>query len=69
MQNTPQVGTNAYPRAFGDFSAAYTIVDRVGIRMRRDPFTNKPYMGFYTTKRVGGFAKDTEAVKLVKCEA
>jgi HK97 family phage major capsid protein len=37
--------------------------------MRRDPFTNKPYMGFYTTKRVGGFAKDTEAVKLVKCEA
>lgn len=68
-EDMPQVGANAFPVAFGDFVAAYTIVDRVGVRMLRDPFTNKPYVGFYTTKRVGGFAKNTEAVKFIKCEA
>jgi HK97 family phage major capsid protein len=52
--------------AFGDFRAAYTIVDRVGIRSLRDPFTNKPYVGFYTTKRVGGMLVNSEAVKWLK---
>ncbi len=63
------VGANKYPIAFGDFWAAYTIVDRIGIRMLRDPYTAKPYVQFYTTKRVGGFLKDSEAIKLVKCSA
>ena len=41
----------------------YTIVDRIGTRILRDPYTNKPYVGFYTTKRVGGGCLNTEAVK------
>ena len=67
-EDMPDVAADAYALAFGDFRAGYTIVDRVGIRMLRDPYTNKPYVGFYTTMRVGGFLKDSEAIKLVKCE-
>ncbi len=65
----PSVGANKFPIAFGNFKAGYTIVDRMGIRMLRDPYTNKPNVSFYTTKRVGGFLKDSEAIKLVKCVA
>ena len=50
--------------AFGDFREAYTIVDRKGIRVLRDPFTAKPYVKFYTTKRVGGDVVNFEAIKL-----
>ena len=63
------VGANNFPIAFGNFAAAYAIVDRIGIRMLRDPYTNKPMVGFYTTKRVGGMLKDSEAVKLIKVAA
>lgn len=52
--------------AVGDFKRAYLIVDRVGIRTLRDPFTAKPFVQFYTTKRVGGKVVNTEAVKLLK---
>jgi HK97 family phage major capsid protein len=52
--------------AVGDFKKAYKIVDRRGINILRDPFTNKPYVGFYTTKRVGGDVVNFEAIKLVK---
>ena len=48
---------------------AYWIFDRIGIRSLRDPFTNKPYVHFYTTKRVGGMLVDSEAVKILKCAA
>lgn len=65
----PGVGANALCVAFGDFHEAYTILDRAGILILRDPFTNKPYVNFYTTKRVGGMLLNSEAVKLVKCEA
>lgn len=65
----PAVAANAYPIAFGNFRKGYTIVDRVGIRVLRDPYSNKPYVGFYTTKRVGGFVKDSQAIKIVKNEA
>ncbi len=68
-EDMPDVAADGYPIAFGDFRAGYTIVDRIGIRMLRDPYTNKPYVGFYSTMRVGGFLKDSEAIKLVKCEA
>ncbi|CAN5480112.1 phage major capsid protein [soil metagenome] len=64
----PDVGANAYPVAFGDFKRAYMIVDRIGIRVLRDPFTNKPYVHFYTTKRVGGGVTNFQAVKLLKIE-
>lgn len=63
---TPVVEANAYPIAFGQFSRAYTIFDRQGIRVLRDPFTNKPYVHFYTTKRVGGGATHFEPVKFLK---
>ncbi len=67
--NMPDVGGNAYPVAFGDFMRGYLIVDRMGIRVLRDPFTNKPYVMFYTTKRVGGGVQNFEAIKLLKCAA
>ncbi len=51
---------------YGDLKAAYQIVDRVGIRVLRDPFTNKPLVGFYTTKRTGGAVKNFEAVKVLQ---
>lgn len=50
---------------YGDFKAAYQIVDRIGIRVLRDPFTAKPFVLFYTTKRVGGGVKNFEALKIL----
>ena len=55
--------------AYGDFKAAYTIVDRIGLRTLRDPYTNKPYVVFYTTKRVGGGVVNFEAFKIQKMSA
>ena len=52
--------------AFGDFAQAYQIVDRVGIQTLRDPFTEKPFVKFYSTKRVGGAVKNFEAFKLLQ---
>lgn len=66
-ENMPAVGANTYPVAFADWKRGYRIVDRVGIRVTRDPFTNKPYVMFYTTKRVGGRVDDFAAIKLLKC--
>jgi len=53
-ENMPAIAANAFPVAYGDFKRAYTICDRIGTRVLRDPFTNKPYVMFYTTKRVDG---------------
>ena len=64
--NMSDVGANAFPVAFGDFQRGYLIVDRMGVRVLRDPFTNKPYVNFYTTKRVGGGVQNFEAIKLLK---
>ena len=49
--------------AFGDFKRGYLIVGRVGVRMLRDPYSSKPYVLFYTTKRVGGGVQNFEAIK------
>lgn len=65
--NMPALGANAFPLAFGNFQRAYLIIDRFGIRVLRDPYTNKPYVHFYTTKRVGGGVQNFEALKLLKC--
>ncbi len=67
FNDMPDVGANALPVAFGDMKQAYQIVDRIGIRVLRDPFTAKPFVKFYTTKRVGGGIKNFEALKLLKC--
>jgi HK97 family phage major capsid protein len=65
--NVADIGANAFPVWFGDFKRAYLIVDRAGIRVLRDPFTAKPYVLFYTTKRVGGGIQNFEAIKALKC--
>lgn len=65
----PALGAGALSVAFGNFKTGYQIVDRLGIRVLRDPFSNKPYVGFYTTKRVGGAVKNFEAIKIGKCSA
>lgn len=62
----PSVGAGALAAAYGDFRAAYQIVDRAGIRVLRDPYTDKPNVAFYTTKRVGAGAVNFEAYKLQK---
>lgn len=66
MEDVPTVAANSYSMAFGDFRAAYQIVDRTGIRVLRDPYTSKPYVIFYTTKRTGGGVVNYEAYKLLK---
>lgn len=55
--------------AFGDFKAGYLINDRLGARVLRDPFTNKPYVMFYVTKRVGGGVLDPNAIRLLQLPA
>ena len=55
--------------AYGDFGVGYTIVDRLGIRVLRDPYTDKPFVRFYTTKRVGGAVTNYQAIKLQKLSA
>jgi len=65
-EDMPAMAADSLSLAFGDFGEAYQIVDRVGIRVLRDALTNKPYVGFYTTKRVGGAAINFEAVKFLK---
>jgi HK97 family phage major capsid protein len=62
----PNVAANSLSVAFGDFKRAYLVVDRMGVRVLRDPFTAKPYVLFYTTKRVGGGVQDFEAYKVLR---
>jgi HK97 family phage major capsid protein len=62
----PDIAANSYSIAFGDFARGYLVVDRVGIRVLRDPYSAKPYVLFYTTKRVGGGVQNFEAIKLMK---
>ena len=65
-EDMPDVADGANAIAFGDFRLGYLIVDRVGIRVLRDPYSAKPYVLFYTTKRVGGGVQDFDAIKLLK---
>jgi HK97 family phage major capsid protein len=65
----PDTAANSLSVAFGDFRRGYLIVDRLGVRVLRDPFTAKPYVLFYTTKRVGGGVQDFDAIKLLKLAA
>ena len=62
----PDIASDSLSIAFGDFRRAYLIVDRTGIRTLRDPYSAKPYVHFYATKRVGGAVQNSDAVKLVK---
>jgi HK97 family phage major capsid protein len=67
FNDMPVLGaTNKFAIAFGNFREAYQIVDRIGIRVLRDPYTSKPFILFYTTKRTGGDTLNFEAIKFVK---
>jgi HK97 family phage major capsid protein len=61
MPDMPDIAANSYSVAFGDFKRGYLIIDRIGVRVLRDPYTSKPYVLFYTTKRVGGGVQNFEA--------
>jgi HK97 family phage major capsid protein len=67
-EDMPTIAVDSFSIAFGDFRRGYLIVDRVGIRVLRDPYSSKPYVLFYTTKRVGGGVQDFNAIKLLKFE-
>lgn len=69
IEAMPDVGANNIAIAFGDFAKGYLIVDRAGVRVLRDPFTAKPYVLFYTLKRVGGGVQNYDAIKLLKFAA
>ncbi len=62
----PIAASNSLSVAVGDFKSAYQIVDRQGISILRDPFTEKPFVKFYATKRVGGDVVNFDAIKLMK---
>ncbi|MGU3666414.1 phage major capsid protein [Methylobacterium sp. A49B] len=62
----PDPGKDSLSVAFGDFRRGYVVVDRTGMRVLRDPYSAKPYVLFYTTKRVGGGVQDFDAIKLLK---
>jgi HK97 family phage major capsid protein len=68
-EDMPAIAANSLSIAFGNFKRGYLIVDRIGTRVIRDPFSNKPYISFYTTKRVGGIVVNSEAIKLLKMSA
>jgi len=65
-EDMPDVGTDTLAIAFGDFMRGYLVVDRAGVSVLRDPYSAKPYVLFYTTKRVGGGVQDFDAIKLLK---
>ncbi|SEB59509.1 phage major capsid protein [Rhodobacter sp. 24-YEA-8] len=65
-EDMPDVGANSFPIAFGDFHAGYTIAERPDLRILRDPFSAKPHVLFYATKRVGGDIADYAAIKLLR---
>ncbi len=68
-EDMPAIAANSHSVAFGDFARGYLIVDRVGVRVLRDPYSAKPYVLFYTTKRVGGGVQNFDAIKLLKFSA
>lgn len=68
-EDMPDIAANSLSIAFGDFGRGYLIVDRAGVSVLRDPYSAKPYVLFYTTKRVGGGVQDFDAIKLMKFAA
>lgn len=69
VPDMPAVAADAIAALYGDMEQTYLVVDRVGIRVLRDPFTNKPFVHFYTTKRVGGGVFNTEPMRALKIAA
>jgi HK97 family phage major capsid protein len=68
-EDMPTLATGSLSMALGDFTEGYQIVDRLGVRVLRDPYTSKPYVVFYTIKRTGGAVLNFEAIKFIKFTA
>ncbi|MEL7685740.1 phage major capsid protein [Citromicrobium bathyomarinum] len=68
-EDMPDIAGGAYPIAFGNFRHGYLIAERSATQVLRDPFTNKPFVHFYATKRIGGQVLDSAAIKLLRIEA
>ncbi|MCA0940629.1 phage major capsid protein [Salipiger pacificus] len=66
-EDMPDIAADSTPIAFGDFGAGYTIAERPDLRVLRDPYSAKPHVLFYATKRVGGDVSDFAAIKLLRC--
>lgn len=69
MPDMPNAAAGNLAMAFGDMRETYLVIDRIGFRILRDPYTNKPYICFYCTKRVGGGVKNPDAMKLIQIGA
>jgi HK97 family phage major capsid protein len=68
-EDMPDIAPNAFALAFGDFRAGYTVAERPDLRVLRDPFSAKPHVLFYATRRVGGDVSDFKAIKLLRFAA
>ncbi|NQX94959.1 MAG: phage major capsid protein [Erythrobacter sp.] len=68
-EDMPSVESGEFPIAFGNFRHGYLIAEHAATQILRDPFSNKPFVHFYATKRVGGQVLDSNAIKLLKIEA
>jgi HK97 family phage major capsid protein len=68
-EDMPDIAANSLSIAFGNFRAGYLIAERSETAILRDPYTNKPFVNFYATKRVGGCVANSEAIKLMKFAA
>ena len=68
-EDMPDVGANALAIAFGNFRLGYVIAERTETQILRDPYSNKPFVNFYATKRVGGCVTNSEAIKVMKFAA
>lgn len=69
LPDMPDVAAGSFSLLYGDMAETYLIMDRIGVRVIRDALTNKPFIGFYTTKRVGGGVKNPDAMKALKTSA
>ncbi|WEK45617.1 MAG: phage major capsid protein [Candidatus Andeanibacterium colombiense] len=67
-EDMPDIDGDTFPIAFGNFKAGYLIAERTATQILRDPFTHKPFVHFYATRRVGGQVLDSAAIKLLKIE-
>ena len=68
-EDMPDIAANSLSIAFGNFRAGYLIAERNETNVLRDPYSNKPFVTFYATKRVGGCVSNSEAIKLMKFAA
>jgi len=68
-EDMPDIAGGAFPIAFGNFRHGYLIAEQSATKVLRDPFTNKPFVHFYATRRIGGQVLDSNAIKLLKIEA